>query len=343
MSDIFQTVAFVEIDPTACNVLSNLISRRLIESATIIADVRQLKKDTLRQLNPQVITAGFPCQDISIAKHDPHFRGLEGDRSGLVKEIFRIIRLTSSVQVVFLENSNHIVKRGLETILQELSQLGFRVAFGIFSAYETGALHLRRRWYCLAVRGHVMLPKLPGRQLRWKNPDSVPRVVLRGPESRSPILQRCSLLGNAVVPATVRLAYSTLSKVLTVGLPTSLCRKGYQLCLLDTNTFICVYRRVRDVPKKSIVRISAGPVYNKPLWATPTHSHWVQYRNIAPESNVRKLVSQIFWDDNTVKYVKDHFGYEGPTADSDKYFNLNPEWVEMLMGFPRGWTQTEIP
>ena len=51
---------------------------------------------------------------------------------------------------------------------------GFKVAWGIFSAKDVGAPHLRRRWYCLATRD-ILLPMLSHRAHDWVT-EEAPRV-----------------------------------------------------------------------------------------------------------------------------------------------------------------------
>ena len=343
LQPIFQTVAYVELDPTACKVLRTLMQKQKLDTAPILNDVRLIDRHSLKALDPEVITAGFPCQDISIASHNARSKGVDGERSGLVHEIIRIVACCPSMKAVLLENSNHILKRGLQTILQHLTSLGFQVVYGIFSAHETGALHLRRRWFCLATRGKISLTHCPDGHLKWKSPDSVPRVLPRLQRDRREVLQRCALLGNAVVPACVVYAYNKLLTTLHEHPHYKHTVSGsLPLCHLQGYILWCTDRPTRPVGCFPTVVISEKPKYVKYLWATPTHSHWVQYRNITPESNVRKLVTQIFWDDNTQKFIRQRYKYSGTAAETDKFFNLNPEWIELLMGFPRKWTEISI-
>ena len=78
-----ETVAFCEIDPEARKVLADRFP-----GIPIAPDISDLHG---RDLAPcDVLTAGFPCQDLSIAGKK---RGLDaGDRSGLLWEILRLLR-----------------------------------------------------------------------------------------------------------------------------------------------------------------------------------------------------------------------------------------------------------
>ena len=91
--------------------------------------------DITQMFNPEpvdIISGGFPCQDISYAKSwttNNAFRenGIEGKRSGLWFEYLRIIRETKPKFVV-AENVAALTKQGLDQVLHSLSQS--RYVFG---------------------------------------------------------------------------------------------------------------------------------------------------------------------------------------------------------------------
>jgi DNA (cytosine-5)-methyltransferase 1 len=88
-----------------------------------------------------VVSGGFPCQDISVAgKGD----GLDGERSGMWNEMARIIGEVRP-QYTFIENSPMLTVRGLERILADLASLGFNAEWGVLSAADVGANHGRNR------------------------------------------------------------------------------------------------------------------------------------------------------------------------------------------------------
>lgn len=94
-----------------------------------------------------LVCAGFPCQDISSAGKRA---GIHGKRSGLWFEVARVIRDVGP-RIVFLENVDALVVRGLDVVLGTLAEMGFDAEWGVFSAAETGAPHLRERCFILAV------------------------------------------------------------------------------------------------------------------------------------------------------------------------------------------------
>ena len=93
-----------------------------------------------------VISGGFPCQDLSIAGKGA---GLEGEKSGLWREFKRIIGEVRPREV-FIENSPMLAVRGLHTILCDLASMGFNARWGCLSGYDTGHETLGDRLWIVA-------------------------------------------------------------------------------------------------------------------------------------------------------------------------------------------------
>jgi len=101
-----------------------------------------------------IITGGFPCQDISNARSwttQGEFieQGIRGKRSGLWTEMARIIKATKPKFVV-IENVPALVKKGLRTVLRDLHAIGYDAEWEIISAAYVGAPHLRKRCFVVA-------------------------------------------------------------------------------------------------------------------------------------------------------------------------------------------------
>jgi DNA (cytosine-5)-methyltransferase 1 len=79
-----------------------------------------------------VVSGGFPCQDISIAGKGA---GITGERSGLWREFARII-CEVRPRYVLVENSPALTARGLGTVLGDLAEMGFDARWGVFGADE---------------------------------------------------------------------------------------------------------------------------------------------------------------------------------------------------------------
>ncbi len=93
-----------------------------------------------------IVTGGFPCQDISAAGRGA---GISGERSGLWSEMARIIGEVRP-RYVLVENSPMLTIRGLGTVLGDLAALGFDAEWGCLSAAATGAPHKRDRMWIVA-------------------------------------------------------------------------------------------------------------------------------------------------------------------------------------------------
>jgi DNA (cytosine-5)-methyltransferase 1 len=93
-----------------------------------------------------IISGGFPCQDISVAGAG---KGLAGERSGLFFEIVRLVR-ECNPRFVFLENVPAIRTRGGERVVKELASIGYDCRWTTLSAAAVGAPHKRERWFLLA-------------------------------------------------------------------------------------------------------------------------------------------------------------------------------------------------
>jgi DNA (cytosine-5)-methyltransferase 1 len=99
-----------------------------------------------------VISGGFPCQDISAAGKGA---GLDGERSGLWGEMARVIHEVQP-RFVFVENSPMLTSRGLGRVLGDLASMGFDARWGVLGAADIGANHKRDRiWIVAKWRGQL--------------------------------------------------------------------------------------------------------------------------------------------------------------------------------------------
>ena len=99
-----------------------------------------------------VVSGGFPCQDISSAGKGA---GVEaGARSGLWKEFIRII---GDVRPSFalIENSPRLVDKGLDIVLDDLAVCGYDAEWTVLGAGDCGASHERERIWILAADTRV--------------------------------------------------------------------------------------------------------------------------------------------------------------------------------------------
>lgn len=94
-----------------------------------------------------IITGGFPCQDISLGNN--RGAGLQGERSGLWFSYARIIRELRP-RVVVVENVPALRRRGLGRILGDLAESGYDAVWDGLPASAFGAHHVRDRLFVVA-------------------------------------------------------------------------------------------------------------------------------------------------------------------------------------------------
>jgi DNA (cytosine-5)-methyltransferase 1 len=170
-----------------------------------------------------VISGGFPCQDISIANQSSKTKGaqgIKGERSGLWKEYARIIREIEPGIIIF-ENSPMLLNRGFEVVLCDLSELGYNVEWRLFYATQFGFPHKReriygvayskrKRWKNIVENGGILHKILPERTSRQK-PVSIPIKRFNSKSSYADVRMddgfpyeldkdRIHGLGNAIIP-----------------------------------------------------------------------------------------------------------------------------------------------
>lgn len=109
-----------------------------------VSDVREAGKHNLEPVD--LISGGFPCQDVSYAGLGA---GLEGERSGLWVEMFRII-CELRPQFVLVENVSALLTRGGERVLADLASIGFNAEWETVRASSFGAPHRRKRLFIVA-------------------------------------------------------------------------------------------------------------------------------------------------------------------------------------------------
>ena len=108
-------------------------------------DVTKADWHTLERVD--IITAGFPCQDISNAGLR---EGINGSRSGIWKNVVEGIGILRP-RFAFLENVAAIRTRGLATVAEDLAEVGYNLRWTTLRASDAGACHQRARWFGLAT------------------------------------------------------------------------------------------------------------------------------------------------------------------------------------------------
>ena len=185
----WRTVCAVEWESYPASVLVARQNDRHLEAFPIWNDVRTFDGNPWRGI-AQVVSGGFPCQDISIAgKGD----GLDGERSGMWREMARVVGEVRP-QFVFVENSPMLVTRGLERVIGDLTEMGYDCKWTVMGAADVGAPHQRDRIWIVANARHgwgresETTIRRQDTQSEWKfNSDQ----IVRSSKKPAPMAEQC--------------------------------------------------------------------------------------------------------------------------------------------------------
>ena len=227
----WRTICAVEIDPYCRSILLARQRDGMLEPFPIWDDVTTFDGYPWRG-RVDVVSGGFPCQDISAAGKGT---GIRGSRSGLWAEFARIIGEVQP-RFVLVENSPMLTVGGLGVVLGDLAALGYDARWGVFSAADVGARHQRERMWIVAYANGIRFT-LParfgakqyfdflGQDARFRNgqewnfigncatgtENDLESVLLRMPYGLAVQVDRLKAIGNGQVPAVVTLAWEILT------------------------------------------------------------------------------------------------------------------------------------
>ena len=128
---------------------ANQLLQSRFPKANHYRDVQKIGKDNLESVD--IISGGFPCQDISTAGKGA---GLDGKRSGLWFEMWRII-CELRPRWVLIENVANLANKGGERVLHDLTKAGYDAEWQVISARDVGGRHLRKRLWIIAYRQDI--------------------------------------------------------------------------------------------------------------------------------------------------------------------------------------------
>jgi DNA (cytosine-5)-methyltransferase 1 len=218
----WRTVCAVEWEPYAAAVLIQRQNDGILPAFPVWDDVQTFDGRPWRGI-VDVVSGGFPCQDLSSAGKRA---GLDGARSGLWKEMARVVSEVRP-RYVLVENSPMLVNNGLGRVLGDLSDLGFDARWTVMGAKEVGAQHNRDRVWIVANANskglqwtHNNQKKAEGIQQsapqRLQNRIPVTRAMLstsyfqRRSDAMASWMDRLKAIGNGQVPLVAATAWSLL-------------------------------------------------------------------------------------------------------------------------------------
>lgn len=150
----FETVNYCEIDPYAAKAYSQIHG---ISEDFNLHDVRTVNPLLMNNVN--LVTYGFPCQDISVAGKQ---KGFEHDgertRSGLFFEALRIIEFLQP-EYAICENVKALTSKKFtaefQTVLNGLSEAGYNNYWEVLNAKDYGIPQNRERIFIISIRKDI--------------------------------------------------------------------------------------------------------------------------------------------------------------------------------------------
>ena len=216
----WETIGFCEIEPFCQKVL-----KKHWPDVPIHEDIKKLKGGGI---DADIITGGFPCQDISVANQKAE--GIKGKRSGLWKEMARLVSEVRPGYVV-VENVRALLIRGIGTVLGDLADLGYDSEWHCIPASALGAPHLRERMWIVAYpdsKGTQGLVKTRDISKigpwRWRSEENMPiewldggarwpkPLIRRMDDGISNRVDKLRGLGNAIVPQVAEVIFRAIEE-----------------------------------------------------------------------------------------------------------------------------------
>lgn len=206
LEGVARAAVFCDTCPAARAVVeANFLSE---EGGVFVDDVRKLVPEA-HAMSPDIVCAGFPCVGFSSSGKR------EGFRNSQTIIYYELVRVVADYcpALVFMENVPGVLKN-MQEIASDFDALGYDLAWCVISANSVGAVHERKRWFCLAMRrGAEDAVKAKVGDLAfddarlggWSAPFCGPKGT-RDPAHKV----RMQLLGNALVPQAARFAFRLL-------------------------------------------------------------------------------------------------------------------------------------
>jgi DNA (cytosine-5)-methyltransferase 1 len=346
LKPVCTTIAYSEINDNAIKVINNQIGKGYLDSAPNLGDITKITQKTFKYnkiKNIDIISGGFPCQDISLMNYNG--AGLQGSRSKLFFEIIRLLTFTHP-SIIVLENSPNIVNKGIESVIEALQNHGYDTAYDFFSASQVGAPHRRKRFYLIAFKKnkksfailntfskslknvHDVVNRSWEGSFKKLDVQDQERIVIRTKVGSKSLKNRTFLLGNSIVPKCARYAIQFLSEHVIANKQ----NRGF----LGLST----YREATPYPIKMVIpsqkfiendEITRSDEFVKNQLSTPLATNF-QISCVGSIRAMNILQNEIMYDVRTFMNIKDK---------NVENWEVNPIFIEWLMGYKTNWTKIE--
>lgn len=354
LRDVATPLAYCDAAEPCRRVLEANMRLGRLPRAPVYDDVRTFPAAEFASKKIDLVHGGFPCVGFSqFGKQE----GFKESQSALFFEMMRVVKVIGPT-FVFMENVPPIL-RSMDDVRRALARAGYDdVRWCVVPAYAVGAPQNRARWFCLASKSSktsnkkLVLDAKYALQGRWSGGEPVPRTAPKTPN----YTVRIGMLGNAVVPDCVRLAWNYLFTGGRVHDPRAR-RLAFAAAFDPANVVVaktqhgacvrngeCVALRgpairpkpnmkividpgsFKGTPKREVTQTVLTKPFTVPLWATPRTNASVA-SNVCTARTRQDLATQIRFAATTPKLER----------------HVNPDWIEWLQGYPLGWTELRSP
>ncbi|GAA1250519.1 hypothetical protein GCM10009665_46510 [Kitasatospora nipponensis] len=264
-----------------------------------------------------IVTAGFPCQDISYAGRGAGLT--EGTRSGLWHTIAHAIRILRP-RLVFVENVTALRRRGLDTVAADLASSGYDLAWRCLRASDIGAPHRRDRLFLLGSLRDPAFGDTHSLRLHRPEPHPADRTRLQPAHPSRPR------------PGGTRHPHRTAPEAAWADHHRASSTALQPRCVHSTPADSAGRRRCQGQPTPTRLQGRPHPPGHRRLhqpdelpatpFLTPGHTNWGEY-----ERAIRR------WERTLGRPAPPPTcrGRAGAAV-------LSPDFVEWMMGIPDGWT-----
>ncbi|MEM9454954.1 MAG: DNA (cytosine-5-)-methyltransferase [Myxococcota bacterium] len=144
-----------------CEVMeeAKTVLRARFPGVPLIPDVNDLRPEDIAEAD--VVTAGFPCQDLSQAGRT---EGIRGEQSGLIQRVFALLeKLEDPPKWLVLENVTFMLHldrgEGMRYLARSLRKLGYRWAYRVVDTRAFGLPQRRQRVILVASKHDDLDPR----------------------------------------------------------------------------------------------------------------------------------------------------------------------------------------
>lgn len=296
----FETVNYCEIDPYAAKAYSQIHG---ISEDFNLHDVRTV--NPLLMDNVNLVTFGFPCQDISVAGKQKGFEH-EGERtrSGLFFEALRIIEFLQP-EYAICENVKALTSKKFtaefQTVLNGLSKAGYNNYWEVLNAKDYGIPQNRERVFIISIRKDID-------KNGFKFPEKMPLNIRVKDILENNVDEKYYINTDK--------ARQLIKKLLDKNRIT-----GVEVCDATVNA-----PNVRDISNAIISRYDAG-ISNQRSWGTAViEPHVKQIGNIVTTGNFRNPQRGRIYDSEGIS----------PCLNTMQGGGLEPKFIEPVICASRG-------